>query len=81
MLQRDEVCWRGRRLDLGRRRDHHTRLAARPVWLRQLEDMSEAEGVAHDDQVLLADAGQTKFQVDVERTDRTTESQLTVSIV
>ena len=49
------------------------------IWLRELEDRSEAEVVAHDQQVLLADAGQTKFQVDVERTERTTESQLTVS--
>merc|ERR1712183_1165693 len=50
------------------------------IWLRQLDDRSEAEVVAHDHQVLLAnaDAGQTKFQVDVERTDRTTESQLTM---
>ena len=57
------------------------------IWLRQQDDRDEAEVVAHDHQVLLAGhsgaegGGESKFQVDVERTDRTTVSQLTVSIV
>ena len=52
------------------------------IWLRQLEERTEAEVVAHDEQVLLAgEGGERKFRVDVERREGTTVSQLSVSRV
>ena len=51
------------------------------IWLRQLDERSEAEVVAHDQQVLLTGDGETKFQVDVTRSERSkVVSELTVSI-